>query len=262
MLRSLRPVGLDNFLEWRRSFESLGYGQLDAARAATSRPLKAAFMQARITHLPKGLRRSLRCVVDVGANEGQWSNALLQLLTPQRVEVFEPNPKAYGQLVKRLAPYPTARVHQLALGSEPGELTLNVTAASNFASMLSPLESVSQYYETNAMNVAEQVPVRVETLDRVTENLGEIDLIKLDVQGFERQVLAGATSALRRARALLIEANFVPHYATEDTFSTMTELLKQSSFELWDLSPPFRAPNGRALWCDAVFIQRSLIDQS
>lgn len=262
MLRSLRPVGLDNFLSWKDKFEALGYGPIAAARAAGSRPLKSAYQQARVEHLPPSIRRGLGCVIDIGGNEGQWSSALLEVASPRRLEIFEPNPTAHATLAKRMAGRPAVRVHQLALGSEPGELTLNVTATSTFASLLSPLQSVGKYYGAHNMAVAERVAVRVETLDAVARELPDIDLIKLDVQGFERQVIAGSSETLARTRALLVEANFVPHYETEDTFSTITELLKLNGFELWDLSPPFRADSGRALWCDAVYVQRGLIDRA
>jgi len=260
MLRSLRPLGLDNFLAWKSKFEGLGYSPIAAVRAAGNRSLKLAYQQARVEHLPASVRRSLRSVIDIGANVGQWSSALLEITSPERLEIFEPNPQAHALLMTRIAGRPAARVHQLALGSEPGTLTLNVTATSTFASLLSPLESVRKYYGAHNMEVAERVAVRVETLDNVVRDMQRIDLIKLDVQGFERQVIAGAGQTLGRARALLVEANFVPHYETEDTFSTITELLKEHGFELWDLSPPFRAASGRALWCDAVYVQRSLID--
>jgi thiazole synthase ThiGH ThiG subunit len=109
------------------------------------------------------------------------------------------------------------------------------------------------------MRVAAQVPVQVQTLDHMTRELERVDLLKLDVQGFERQVLAGGHETLQRTTALLIEANFVSHYASDDSFGTLTELLARAGFELWDLSPPFHAPNGRALWCDAVFVKPALV---
>lgn len=261
IIEALLPAGLSRFNAWRKKFQALGLGELAAMRAASSVAHKRAYDQAKLEHLPESVRTRLRCVVDVGANEGQWSSALLMLAQPERLELFEPNPEAFERLRARIVPNGKTGIypHAFALGEEPGELTLNVMQRSDFSSFLAPAAAIREHYAGGAGEIARQVQVRVETLDRVLADLTTIDLLKLDVQGFERKVLAGATVTLRRTRALLIEANFVSHYVADDTFGALTELLKNAGLELWDLSPPFRASNGRALWCDAVFVQPRLL---
>jgi FkbM family methyltransferase len=262
MLKSLLPAGVERFANWKSRFEAIGFSPLAAARAAGSGQLKRAYQQSRIEHLPVPVRKRLHCVLDVGANEGQWSGALLDIAAPRRLEVFEPNPAALIALNARVKGHRGVRVHQLALGAAPGELVLNVTRHSDFSSLLPPAASASRYYAPHAMEVDEKVTVRVDTLDRVAQDMPVIDLLKLDVQGFERHVLEGGADALRRTRALLIEANFVSHYESDDSFASLSEALVRLGFELWDLSPPFRADNGRALWCDAVFVQPHLLESN
>src|SRR5689334_2928494 len=226
MLDALLPAGVGRFLAWKEKFGALGMSELSAARAATSQAHKRAYAQAKLEHLPKSVRSGLRCVVDVGANRGQWSSALLTLLKPARLELFEPNPEHAADLNACVQGLPHARVHMLALGDAPGELMLNVTQSSDFASFLEPSAAIREHYKRGATEIAKQVPVKVDTLDRALRELAIIDLLKLDVQGFERRVLAGGRSTLERTRALLVEANFVSHYANDESLGSLTELLR------------------------------------
>jgi FkbM family methyltransferase len=257
-LSLLLPSGIDRFLDWRRRFERAGFSSWDALRAAGSRAQKRALVQSRIEQLPPRLRRELRCVVDVGANQGQWSLALLCVAQPARMELFEPNPEAFAVLSRALAGRPGLRLHPIALGAQAGELPLQVTAHSEFASFLTPALATPKYYGSESVTVQKHVRVAIDTLDHALADCPLVDLLKIDVQGFERQVLSGAAQTLARSRVLLIEANFVRHYQGDDSFGRLCGLLDELGFELWDLSPPFRAEDGQALWCDAVFVNRAL----
>jgi FkbM family methyltransferase len=197
-------------------------------------------------------------VVDVGANTGQWLSAMQKLASIKRAEVFEPNPEAFKILSSNLGNKPGIRLHQTALGMRSEVSTLHVTRASSLASLLPPAKMLEAQYSSHA-SIVNEIQVPVTTLDAVLSEEVAIDLLKIDVQGFERSVLTGATKALKRTRALLIEVNFVSHYEGDDTFDSLTHLItRELGFEFWDMSLPHRGPEGRALWSDAVFINPSL----
>jgi FkbM family methyltransferase len=185
--------------------------------------------------------------------------ALLAVTKPERVDVFEPNPRAADELARAFGRHASVRIHRSAAGAEPGVLPLQVTASSDFASFRTPSPGVARYYAAGATEVTARVDVPVVTLDAALADLRSVDLIKIDVQGFEREVLAGAKQVLERARAILIEANLVSHYADDESLGSLTDLLAGAGWALWDLAPPFRAQDGRALWCDAVFVNPRLV---
>jgi FkbM family methyltransferase len=259
ILRSLLPAGAERWPGWSERFRELGLSRGAAWRASADGQRKRAYQASRIGQLPPRLRRELRCVIDVGANQGQWADALLSLASPARMEVFEPNPEAFARLAQRIGGRPGVRLHALALGPERGELPLRVTADSVFASFLQPMPEIAAHYGEGALAVTREVRVPVEPLDAVLHDGPCVDLLKLDVQGFERNVIAGARATLQRTRALLVEANFVPHYRGDESLDTLTALLREHGFSLWDLSPPLRAADGRPLWCDAVFTNERLV---
>lgn len=261
-MRNLVPLGLLRTIEWKARFgtSGLNLGSTSAWRVATSKIYRDALVNSRIEQLPRALRTDLSFVVDIGANTGQWLSALQRLLSIKRAEVFEPNPEAFQLLRLNLGNRPEIHLHQVALGACQQVSTLHVTRTSSLSSLLQPAEILDEQYTPNNASVVREIQVPVTTLDTVlAEDDSVIDLLKIDVQGFERPVLLGGAKALRRTRALLIEMNFVSHYEGDDTFASLTNLLTHElGFEFWDMSLPHRGTNGRALWSDAVFINPEL----
>jgi hypothetical protein len=104
--------------------------------------------------------------------------------------------------------------------------------------------------------------VEVIPLDDLLPANKEIDLMKLDVQGFEREVLAGSASALRRTRAIVIETNFQSHYSKDSTFDALFQLFTHDlGFSFWNISDPFHGKTGQSLWADTIFINLALVSQ-
>jgi hypothetical protein len=78
-------------------------------------------------------------------------------------------------------------------------------------------------------------------------------LLKVDVQGAALQVFEGGPNTLAATQAVLIEANFAPHYRGGARLSEVDEALTARGFALWHLTAPLRANDGRMLWSDAVY---------
>jgi len=219
--------------------------------------MRAKLVESRIEHLPSALRTDLDFVVDIGANVGQWISAFMTFAKVRRLEVFEPNPEAFEILKTHFDKRPDMYLHNLALGEAPATVKLNVLESSALSSLLPPNEVIQREYAPGA-KLIRQVPVKVVSLDDVISNEASIDLMKIDVQGFEHSVLRGARKTLRRTRALLIETNFTSHYVGDGSFGTLSKHLNDLDFDFWDMSAPYRGSAGQALWADAVFLNRAL----
>jgi FkbM family methyltransferase len=253
-IRSLMPVCA---IESRRAYvrsRQLGFGKKGAVCAALSPALRTAIETSRIAYLPASLRSGLGTVVDVGANAGQWIAALLAATSVKRVEAFEPNPEAAARLREILKSRSDCRVTQAAVGDSQGEMPLNVTANSVFSSLLEPQETLQTDYSSGAI-VRRSIMVPVTTLDVALASVDSIDLLKIDVQGFEKQVLDGAGQSMRRTKAVLIETNLVSQYVGDQSLWDLHRRLTEDfRFEVWNLSPISYGARGRAMWCDAVFV--------
>jgi FkbM family methyltransferase len=131
-------------------------------------------------------------VFDVGANIGD--KAAQYLARGARVVCFEPQPNLAAHVRSRFPPERVA-VEAVALGSEPGTLTLSVCDAAP------PISTFSERWRTQGRFAANYtwnraIPVPVETLDRAIERYGVPRFCKIDVEAFEPQVLAGLSTGI------------------------------------------------------------------
>ena len=103
--------------------------------------------EAEITGLalfPPGHWPHLRYVVDLGANEGQWANASLDLISPEKLIMIEPNPVAFARLQEKFGARSNVELHNVAVGETNGVTTLRVTRDSTGASVLPPARGMRE----------------------------------------------------------------------------------------------------------------------
>jgi FkbM family methyltransferase len=139
--------------------------------------------------------------IDVGANIGLATLLMAERAPRGRVLAYEPDPRAHEWLAATIAEngLTQCEAHCLALGDAPGELPFFANPRSATANHLAPPEASLQ-------GATGQVPVRM--LDELAAGLDRLDLLKIDVEGFEMEVLEGARATLRRLRpATLVEFN-------------------------------------------------------
>ncbi len=156
----------------------------------------------------------LRTIFDVGGNFGQTAVHLASAFPGSRVHTFEPVPSSFQRLQESVAHRPAISCHHLAIGDRAGMFPIHVTEDA----------------ETNSFlandNSTDHLDVPMDTLDGFTaaNRIEFIDLLKIDVEGYELPVLKGAENLLRRQAVRYIYAECV--------FSTDTELPHTSFFEL------------------------------
>jgi FkbM family methyltransferase len=247
----------------RRALEPAGIAELRDARAfarrhgASVRSFGAA-RDARLDLLPAWVDLRAGIVADVGANVGDWSAAVLRVVPEARVLAVEPAPEPLRRLSERFADVPGVVVDGHAVSDRPGTAVLHVTGHSHNSSLHAPHAAMGSLYEsTTGWDVVARVPTPTATLDELLAG-EDVALLKIDVQGAEREVLRGAPQVLARTAAVLIEVTFVSHYAGDATFPALHEQLSAHGFSLNALSEPFRAQRGTGsiLWADACYCRR------
>jgi FkbM family methyltransferase len=203
--------------------------------------------------LPAGRWRGLHTVVDVGANTGQWSTMLLDLVTPERLVIVEPEPRAFAGLEQQFGDRANVQLHNVAAGDRDGSAVFNITRDTTGASVLPPSDVMRELIGSN-WTVESQIEVPMRTLDSLLGDMAEVSLLKIDVQGFEKAVIAGARETLARTNFLLVELNYMPQYVGGSWFGDLHELLtREHSFVLVDTSKPLRL-NGRASMSDGLYV--------
>jgi FkbM family methyltransferase len=197
-------------------------------------------------------------VVDVGANSGQYGSKLRREGYRGRIVSFEPMASAFALLEEKADADPAWTCVRVAVGAAPGEATLHVTANSASSSLLSMGDETIGAEPATAV-VADET-VKVEPLDELVHDLLIGDdrvFLKVDVQGYEREVLEGAEETIRRAQAMQVELALVQLYEGQALIHELLGYLYDRGFDLVDLSPGFKdRRTGQLLETDALFRRR------
>jgi FkbM family methyltransferase len=197
------------------------------------------------------------CVIDVGANVGGFARRCLGLLPAVPVYSFEPAQDLVARLIATARKKPRWHIVPLALGDADGEATLNVSHKSVFNSLNTPDPA---FADIAGLHVVGQETVSVTTLDAYVARNG-LDafhdiLLKVDTQGHDLKVLAGARTTLRRARAVIVELPFQNIYRSEGTYKDILALMETAGFAVYGISPISVGGDGALLEADAFFIRR------
>jgi FkbM family methyltransferase len=200
-------------------------------------------------------RLEVTCVLDVGANVGQYGRFLRDEVGYRgRIVSFEPSPHAFAQLQKTAARRQPWQTHQFALGATRGTMPLNVMAATEFNSFLSPASTGIGHVEKKN-RVCEIIEVRVERLDSIAPDEQNL-FLKLDTQGFDLEVLRGARGCLDRICAIQSEISVIPIYQKMPDMQTSLAEFSRRGFDLAGMFPVSHDELLRVIEFDAVLVNR------
>ncbi len=257
LVKYLLPFGAVKIMQNRRRLRELGRDVRPGDLWRSEWMLHLAEVTG-MDLFPPGQWKSLQWVVDVGANVGQWSSALLDLAAPAKLIMIEPGPVAFAELQKKFGSRAGIELHNVAVGKENGVTTLRMTRDSTGASVLPPREEMRDLIGRN-WTVETEVECPLRTLDNLLADLPEISLLKIDVQGYEKETLEGATRTLAKTKFLLIELNYMPQYEGGSWFGEIHELLTRTyGFILVDATKPLRL-NGRASMSDGLYVNATFV---
>jgi len=208
---------------------------------------------------PRGSRRAraierarVEMVLDVGANIGTYGEELREFGYRGRIMSFEPRLEPYRQLTVQADADPLWTAYNTALG--PAQDVARINLAGNGAS--SSLRPMTQLHvdalPTSRYHGDEEVSVR--RLDDFTDGIEGGLMLKLDVQGFEREVLGGAQDTLRRTAIVECELCVRELYTGQALLPELTAFFTDHGLELTALDPEFTdVATGEILAFDGIF---------
>jgi FkbM family methyltransferase len=201
--------------------------------------------------------QAIATVVDVGANEGLFARRLRDEGFGGRIVSFEPLSSAFALLEAASANDPSWECRQLALGANSGEATLNVARNLASSSFL-PMDSGLPEAEPRLAYVGRE-KCSVSTLDALAPDLfqpQERVYLKLDVQGFELEVLRGAAATLDRVLALDVELSQTVLYEGAPLMAEVVAYLAARDYVLLRTEPAYTHPRtGELLQVNGLFVR-------
>jgi FkbM family methyltransferase len=205
-------------------------------------------------------QHGISLVFDVGASHGQYAADIRSQGYCGRIVSFEPLPAAHTALTVNAADDPDWIVHErVALGSAHGSVQVNVAGNSFSSSILPMLDMHADAAPDSVYIGAIQAPLV--TLDSVTDiyvKPGDRVFLKIDTQGFEHEVLAGAETLLTQLAGVQVELSNVALYDGQMLTRHFIDYFDDRGFSLWNMIPCFvDQASGRVWQFDAIFFRNN-----
>jgi len=197
-------------------------------------------------------------VFDIGANIGMSGQYLRNLGFRGMIVSFEPVLRYYRELARKAAKDARWLCEHVAVGDAEGELEINVSGGSGGASSFLKMTQAVMTHAPELAVVGREL-VRVRTVDALAREhypQGDRLFLKLDVQGYERNVLEGARQTLDRIVGMRIEVSILQCYENEPLFCEMLPYLQSLGFSLAGIEPAWTdARTQEVFQLDAIFVR-------
>jgi FkbM family methyltransferase len=200
----------------------------------------------------------IELVLDVGAQVGNYAAFLRRNGYTGRIISFEPVAPTFEVLAQRAASDPHWQAVNLALGSQDGEAELNVTKSTVFSSFLTPNAfALREWADGAVIDHVERVTVR--RLDRVLPELigsGPVPstFLKMDTQGWDLEVLRGASGVISDINAIQSEVSLLPIYGRMPNLQESLDAFRELGFAVAGLFPVGYDSNNRVVEFDCLCI--------
>jgi FkbM family methyltransferase len=195
-------------------------------------------------------------VIDIGANQGQFSITMSELLPDAKILAFEPLPDCFATLQQKMQGVSNFTGFNVALGDSSGRLTFEQNIFSPSSSFL-PMSSVHKKLFPYA-DSSEEVSVKVELLDDFYDQLKIIEplFIKVDVQGYEDKVLRGGSKIFQQAKLVMIETSFQELYEGQPLFDDIHKQMKHWGFSyVGSLAQSHNPLTGEVIQADSLYLK-------
>jgi FkbM family methyltransferase len=195
-------------------------------------------------------------IFDVGAYWGFIGIKYLKIFPNAKIYCFEPYPNSYQGLIKNSKEHPNLIPYNYGVSDVNSKIKFYANKFDQTNSILQPDRSYS--FVDDLTNTVEQIEIESVTLDTFCNinNITEIDILKIDVQGAELKVLEGASQLLRTQKIKLIqlEVNIGRFYKNQSSFDNIIALLQRNGYFLYNMYNFNYLEKNQLGWFDAIFI--------
>tara|TARA_B100000945_G_C20347810_1_gene580664 strand:+ start:411 stop:1157 length:747 start_codon:yes stop_codon:yes gene_type:complete len=202
---------------------------------------------------------NINMIIDIGSNKGQFILILDKFFKNIKVLSFEPISEVLKKQKKFFASRENITFFNFALGSSNSETILNITRKKDSSSIL---QIANENLLGRNFDIIEKRQISVKTLESALRNIKLKDsiLLKLDVQGYEFEVLKGAENLLPKIKYIITEVAKNQIYKNQVAENIVIKYLKERNFEIIKTANLFKIKNTNYLQKDILFINKLLIN--
>ncbi len=194
-------------------------------------------------------------IFDIGANTGQYAMDMRNDGFKGKIISFEPLSSAFKQLEKNASRDTDWITRNMAIGDSDGETVINVAGNSLSSSVLEMLPAHLKSAPESAYISTEKIAIKkVDTIFNDFYEDGDQILLKIDTQGYEKNVLDGAELSIPKIKGIKLEMSLIPLYKGEMLFFEMVQYMESKKFKLYSLENTYSDPqSGQLMQVDGTF---------
>ena len=205
------------------------------------------------------IRSSLKCIVDIGANKGQFALACRLWAPDAQIYSFEPLLGPARIFKSIFSKNENIKLFEIAIGSNAGSAVFHLSAREDCSSLL-PIGANQEKkfpgtYEVGSLNV--EVTPLAKLLN--IQDIVSPAMLKLDVQGYEMKVLEGCENLLSEFEYVYCECSFIELYCGQSLVGEIVCWLQERQFNLVGVFNLNYDHEGDCVQGDFLF-QRSLVE--
>lgn len=195
-------------------------------------------------------------LLDVGAAQGGYGEWVRNLGYQNKIISFEPLAGSFQALQLKTKIDPLWEVVNLAVGDKNENGIIHVAGNMDSSSLL-PMLDTHEKAAPHTKVVREEAisKVTLDSFEHPWMNAAKSIFLKLDVQGYEKYVLMGASDLMKQITGLQLEMSLVPLYAGQILFEEQIKVCQGLGYQLYYIRPGFADPTGRLLQCDGIFFR-------
>ncbi len=196
-------------------------------------------------------------IADVGGGTATTATLFSNDFPNHDIYVFEPIKSSFQEIEKATARTKYWQLINKAVGSQIGTTEINISERLTASSLLEMDANIGGVYG-DMLKTQRKETIEITTLDVSLPANKAVDILKMDVQGFEMEVLKGAVQTLIRTKVIVLEINNHDGYRGSPTYFEIDDYLRQRNFQLFDLLPNLRE-EGKLLDWDAIYVNKLLL---
>jgi len=211
----------------------------------------------RLNHFLK--LNNIECILDIGANVGQYAEYLRQIGFKKDIISFEPLNDEYEILKTKTKKDSRWQAFNFGIGENEQSSKINISKNS-FSSSILGMSRLHFNSAPESIYVSSQKIIikRLDKLEILEELIDKNLFLKIDTQGYEEKVINGSTNIINRVKGIQIEMSLDELYKDQILFDKLYKMIVNLNFELWDLRRGFSNPkSGKILQLDAIFFKKN-----
>ena len=197
-------------------------------------------------------------IFDVGAQYGQTAFEYSKRFNNSKIYSFEPFKESFNILMDNIREITDIQIFNFGFGDSIGTKKFNCNSFSATNSILETHEEGISTWGTNLLETIETIDINVTTIDDFVEQqeINEIDILKIDVQGYEFNVIQGAHRLILKngVKVIYLEIIIQPTYKNQKHLDEVLNLLRSYDFSLYNVYNLSYDSFGSLRQLDAIFI--------